>query len=184
MAAIVALGDDTTDATRAGIERIFFASAGRTAFVDEADRSAFRERWLDRYLVHDRAHAFVANDDCDAVIGYLVGCLDDPARTERFGDISYYAGFGDLTQRYPAHLHINIDPVWRSRGIGARLIEAFARHASECQVAGVHLVTGAAARNIGFYRRCGFEPLRETQWNGSAVLFMGCELPGARPVKM
>ena len=172
MAAIVALGDDTTDATRSGIERIFFASAGRTTFADEAERSAFRERWLGRYLEHDRAHAFLARDPSGAVAGYLVGCLEDPAQSERFRDISYYAGFADLTERYPAHLHINLDAAWRGRGIGAELIEAFARHVVARRVEGVHIVTGAAARNVSFYRRCGFAPLREAQWNGSAILFM------------
>ena len=179
MAAIVALGDDTTDVTRSGIERIFFASAGRTTFADEAERSAFRERWLERYLVHDRHHVFLARDEGGGLIGYLVGCLDDPALTERFRDISYYAGFADLTARYPAHLHINLDPAWRSQGIGGRLIGSFARQAAQAGAAGVHVVTGAEARNVGFYRRCGFEPLRDAHWNGAAILLMGRDLVAA-----
>ena len=179
MVAIVPLGDDTTDATLSGIERVFFASAGRTTFADDADRNAFRERWLGRYLVHDRAHAFVARDENGGLIGYLVGSLDDPALAARFDDISFYAGFADLTTRYPAHLHINLDAAWRSQGIGVRLIEAFADHAARAGATGVHIVTGAAARNIGFYRRCGFEPLREAQWNGAAILFMGRDLDPA-----
>ena len=176
MVTIVPLGDDTTDATLNGIERIFFASAGRTTFADDTDRNAFRERWLGRYLTHDRAHAFVARDENGGVVGYLVGCLADPAQAARFDDISFYPDFADFTTRYPAHLHINLDAAWRGKGIGARLIEAFAEQAARAGVAGVHIVTGAAARNIGFYRRCGFEPLREAQWNGNAILFMGRDL--------
>jgi GNAT superfamily N-acetyltransferase len=182
MVAIVALGDDTTDATRGAIERIFFASAGRTTFADAAERSAFRERWLERYLEHDRGHVFLARNEGGGVIGYLVGCLVDPALTERFRDISYYADFADLTVRYPAHLHINLDPAWRSQGIGGRLIDAFAQQAARAGAAGVHVVTGAAARNVGFYRRCRFAPLREAQWNGNAILLMGRDLAATRPV--
>jgi GNAT superfamily N-acetyltransferase len=181
MIEIAALGDDTTEAARADIERIFFASAGRTTFADEAERRAFRERWLGRYLIHDRAHAFRAStSEGGAVVGYLVGCLDDPAHADRFRDISYYDGFADLTARYPAHLHINLDPAWRSKGIGGRLVEAFADHAARHGAPGVHVVTGAAARNVTFYQRCGFAPLREADWNGNAVLIMARHLTPTR----
>ena len=176
MVAIVALDDDTTDATLGAIERIFFASAGRTAFADAAERNAFRERWLGRYLEHDRAHVFLAREPGGAVAGYLVGCLEDPARTERFSDITFYPGFADLTVRYPAHLHINLDPEWRSQGIGARLIDAFVQQAARAGAAGMHVVTAGAARNVGFYRRCRFVPLREAQWNGNTVLLLGRDL--------
>jgi GNAT superfamily N-acetyltransferase len=182
MVAIVALGDDTTDATLGAIERIFFASAGRTTFADAAERGAFRERWLGRYLEHDAAHVFLAREPNGVVVGYLVGCLDDPARSRRFSDISYYAGFADLTVRHPAHLHINLDPAWRSQGIGGLLIEAFARQAAEAGAAGVHVVTGAGARNVGFYRRCGFAPLREAEWSGNSIQLMGRDLAVARPL--
>ena len=181
MVAISLLDDDTTDAALGAIERIFFASAGRQSFADDAERTAFRERWLGRYLDHDHRHAFVARDGGGAVVGYLVGCLDDPARAARFGDISYYAGFADLTVRFPAHLHINLDPAWRGQGIGGRLIEAFGDHAARHGAHGVHIVTGAAARNVGFYRRSGFAPVREAEWNGNAILMMGRELTSTRP---
>ncbi len=167
------LGDDATPATLAEVERIFFASAGRKTFADDADWSTFRERWLGRYLIHDRGHAFVARTYEGGVAGYLIGSLDDPAFAERFDDISYFADFADLTARYPAHLHINLDPAWRSQGIGARLVETFARHAAARRVTGVHIVTGVGVRNVPFYERCGFVPMREVAWNGGAVLFMG-----------
>jgi GNAT superfamily N-acetyltransferase len=180
MVRIDPLGDDATPATLAEVERIFFDASGRTSFASDAERAAFRERWLGRYLSHDRAHAFVARADCGSVAGYLIGCLDDPAATPRFSDLSYFANFVDLTARYPAHLHINLDPAWRGRAIGARLVETFAAHAAVRGAAGVHIVTGAAARNVRFYQRCGFAALRTCAWEGGIVLFMGRVL-GAGP---
>ena len=179
MVDIIPLDDDTTEATRAAVERIFFASAGRKTFADEAERSAFRERWLGRYLVHDRCHAFLARDKNDGIVGYLVGSLDDPVQTDRFRDISFYAGFADLTVRYPAHLHINLDPERRSQGSGGPPIEAFASHSSKRGAGGVHIVTGAGVRNVRFYEGCGFEGLRTNAWGDAQVLFMG-RILGAR----
>lgn len=173
MVRIEALGDDTTDQTLTAVERIFFAASTRKTFESTVERAAFRERWLGRYLIHDREHVFLARTDDGAVAGYLVGCLDDPAVTDRFDDIDFFADFADLTARYPAHLHINLDAAWRSRGIGAGLIDAFVRRAAERGAPGVHVVTGAAARNVSFYTRCGFAPLREAMSSGATILFMG-----------
>ncbi|MFN3743399.1 MAG: GNAT family N-acetyltransferase [Hyphomicrobiaceae bacterium] len=179
MVGIEPLGDHATPESLREIERIFFLSSGRASFASDAARAAFHERWLGRYLLHDRAHAFVARAGDGSVAGYLIGSLDDPAGADRFDDISYFADFADLTARYPAHLHVNLDPAWRCQGIGARLVERFAEHAAARRVAGVHIVTGGAARNVSFYRRCGFAPLRTCAWEGGTVLFMGRALGSA-----
>jgi GNAT superfamily N-acetyltransferase len=176
MVRIEPLGDDATPETLADVERIFFASSRRQTFADEEERSAFREQWLGRYLLHDRQHAFVARADDGSIAGYLIGSLDDPALALRFADMGFFAELADLTARYPAHLHINLDAAWRSQGIGAQLVEHFAQHAAPHGALGMHIVTGADARNVGFYRRSGFEPLRELDWKGSALLFMGRSL--------
>lgn len=180
MVRIEPLGQDATSVTLAEVERIFFTASLRTTFADDAERAAFRERWLGRYLLHDRAHAFIARAGDSSVAGYVIGSLADPARGGRFGDLSYFADFADLTARYPAHLHINLDPAWRSQGIGARLLEAFASHAAERGAPGVHIVTGADARNVRFYDRCGFQPLRTCAWEGGTILFMGRALSSAQ----
>ncbi len=176
MVRIEPLGDDATPTTLAEVERIFFASGNRKSFADETQRRAFKERWLGRYLVNDRAHAFVARADDGSIAGYLIGSLDDPATAERFRDLGYFADFADLTRRYPAQLHINLDAAWRSQGVGARLVEAFAGHARERGAAGIHIVTGAGVRNVRFYERIGFAPLRTCQWEGGTLLFMGRKL--------
>lgn len=176
MVRIELLGDDATPESLREVERIFFLTSNRKTFPSEAARAEFQERWLGRYLLHDRAHAFVARAEDGAIAGYLIGSLDDPAESDRFDDIGYFADFADLTAVYPAHLHINLDEAWRSQGIGAMLIETFAVHARGRRAPGLHVVTGAGVRNVGFYARCGFEPLRELDWEGSRLLFMGRKL--------
>jgi GNAT superfamily N-acetyltransferase len=156
-----------------GIETIFFASSNVQQFDDAAERAAFRERWIGRYLDHWPEHVFVASTPDARIVGYLAGCLADPATHPMFADIAYMPAFADLSRSYPAHLHINLDPGWRSGGIGTRLIEAFCAHATG-RVAGVHVVTGRTARNVGFYERNGFRLLRTTRspWGDAEIAFL------------
>jgi GNAT superfamily N-acetyltransferase len=81
-----------------------------------------------------------------------------------------------LTKRFPAHLHINLDAGFRSQGIGAALIEAFAARAKRAGAAGLHAVTGKGVRNVGFYLRCGFTERATAVWNGREIVFLGREL--------
>lgn len=173
---IVRLGDDgrtLTPALVAQVDAIFFEASGRT-FALGPERTAFRERWLGRFLQGGTDVVLLAIDGRETVAGYLVGALDDPAQQPRFADITYLAGdFRDLCRRYPAHLHINLAPAFRNRGVGVQLIEAFAARASGAGAPGMHVVTGKQARNIGFYARCGFSQVGATVWNDSDIVFLG-----------
>jgi GNAT superfamily N-acetyltransferase len=139
-----------------GIDTVFFQSSNTQTFASDEARAAFRERWLGRYLTNDPGWAYVALTDDGDVAGYLVGSLDDPARTARFFDIPYFSLFEDLTRNFPAHLHVNLAPAHRGGGIGAALVERFAIDASKAGSPGVHVVTSRGARNVGFYNRNGF----------------------------
>jgi GNAT superfamily N-acetyltransferase len=173
---IVPLGGTCTAAALAQVDTIFFEASGRT-FVPGPERDAFRERWLGRYLRGGTDTLFLALYDASRVAGYLVGALEDPAKQDRFADIGYFRGeFRELTACFPAHLHVNLAPAFRGVGIGARLIEAFAGHASGAGAAGVHVVTGKAMRNVRFYERCGFGERASTLWNGRHVVFLGRDL--------
>ena len=160
----------------AQITAIFFEASATPTFESAAARAAFGERWLGRYLAHFRDEAFIACGADGRVAGYLVGCLEDPARNKYFQDIPYFADFSGLTQRFPAHLHVNLRPEFRGRGIGAELIEAFAAHAAAAGAAGMHVVTGERMRNTAFYRRCGFEHVAWAEWNGRRLAFLGRRL--------
>jgi GNAT superfamily N-acetyltransferase len=160
----------------AQVDAVFFEASGRT-FVSAEEAAPFRERWLGRYLRGGSDVVLVAQDASGVVAGYLVGALEDPAGQERFADIGYFRGaFRALCRRYPAHLHINLAPAFRSRGIGARLIADFAAAAVEAGAPGLHVVTAGDARNVRFYARCGLAELAAIPWNDRQLVFLAKSL--------
>jgi GNAT superfamily N-acetyltransferase len=158
------------------VDAIFFETAP-LAPASGPERQAFRERWLGRYLAGSTDIVLVAMADAGTVAGYLVGALENPALQERFADIPYFrTHFADLCRRFPAHLHINLASAFRGRGIGAELVEAFAKVAARAGAPGMHVVTGRGMRNVRFYERLGFRELGSAARNGGAALFLGREL--------
>lgn len=143
-------------ADTAAVEAIFFETSNTRSFASDDERQAFRERWLGRYLEHDPDLVFLALDRDQRVLGYVIGSTDDPAEAERFADIAFFKTWRDLTASYPAQLHINLTDGARGRGIGSLLINHFCEVVAKRSVPGVHAVTGAGLRNVGFYNRNGF----------------------------
>jgi GNAT superfamily N-acetyltransferase len=160
------------------IEAIFWeASKYNVEPPPGPEHDAFRARWLDRYLQGGSDVVLLAVVDGEEVAGYLVGALEDPATQDRFDDLSYFRNeFRALTRRFPAHLHINVAPDLRNRGIGTQLIEAFAAEAARAGAAGMHVVTGRGMRNVRFYARCGFAERGSAHWNGREIVLLGREL--------
>lgn len=167
-----------TERLMPGLDAIFFASSATQSFSKVADRLAFRERWLGRFLDGFPEAAFVALDEDAEIVGYVVGALSDPACDPRFADIAYFAKLAHLTPSYPAHLHINLAARARNRGIGGRLVAAFCRHARERGAEGVHVVTAKASRNRTFYARNGFSVLAELGEPGREIVMLGRNLSG------
>jgi GNAT superfamily N-acetyltransferase len=158
------------------IDAIFFEASNTKLFESDAARAAFRERWLGRYLRNDPQFAHLAFAAPGTVAGYVVGAIDDPASSERFADVGYVTAFGDLTSRFPAHLHINLAPAFRNRGIGGRLIEAFVAEVKRNGAPGVHVVTSANSDNVRFYNRNGFIEVGRTK-GSTPLVFLARTLP-------
>ncbi len=137
----------------------------------------FRERWLGRYLEHWSELAFLAFASRDSgarqVAGYIVGSLDDPARSAMFDDLGYFKALAHLTAKFPAQLHINLDPQWRGRGTGSALVAAYVEEARRRGAPGVHAITTRGMRNVRFYERCGFAEQGQCDWQGRQILFLG-----------
>lgn len=140
----------------AGLDAVFFEASNTKTFPSVDAREKFRERWLGRYLVHDPQLAHVALGPSGAVIGYVIGAVDDPALSERFSDIAYFQAFRDLTRLFPAHLHVNVAPAFRRQGAGRELLARFFESARAAGAPGVHITTSRGARNVGFYMQNRF----------------------------
>jgi GNAT superfamily N-acetyltransferase len=145
----------STPKIESGLDAIFFESSDMKSFGSEGVREAFRERWLGRYLKHDPKFAYLVFA-AGVVVGYLVGAVDDPALAARFADLDYFAELSGLTKRFPGHLHVNVAPDFRDRGIGGRLVDRFVADAKAAGAPGVHVITSAGAPNVRFYNRNGF----------------------------
>ena len=158
------------------IDAIFFGGSG-CSLAAGTERTAFRERWLGRYLQGGSDVVLVALEDGATVAGYLVGALDDPSLQARFSDISYFRDdFRELCRSYPAHLHVNVAPAFRGRKLGTLLVDTFAKHARIAGAPGMHVVTAREARSASFYARCGFAKLGTTTWNDRELVFLGRSL--------
>ena len=155
------------------IDAIFFEASGTKSFASEAERAAFRERWLGCYLESEPEWAYLAIASDKSVAGYLVGSIDASGHQ---ADSGYLQGFAPLPADYPAHLHVNLAPAFRNRGIGRDLIAAFAADAYRAGAKGLHVVTAAGARNVGFYERAGFCVLARSKVGKRELVFLGRKL--------
>jgi ribosomal protein S18 acetylase RimI-like enzyme len=66
----------------------------------------------------------------------------------------------EITDPYPAHLHIDLLPRFQGRGLGKTLIDRWLELMRSFGVTGVHFGVGVAnARAVRFYRTYGFDEL-------------------------
>lgn len=164
-------------AQTAVLDSIFFEASGTKQFASAEARAAFRQMWLGNYLTDKADHAFVALGGDNIPVGYLVGSLDDPAADPLQAGIGYFHDLAPHTRRYPAQLHVNLAPAYRSHGLGARLVETFCAHAAAHGAPGVHVVTGQGLRNVAFYTRLGFQEVAQVVWNDRPLVMLARALP-------
>ena len=158
------------------LDAILFMTSTTQEFAGAAERAAFHERWLGRYLKFWPDWCFAALAPDNTAIGYLAGCPTDPATAPQFADIGYYLKFEELCSQFPAHLHINVLPAFRKYGTGATLIEAFAQKCADHGIAGLHAITADGNTNNRFFTRCGLKRRAAIPWNGRQLAFFGRSL--------
>ena len=111
----------------------------------------------------------------------------DPSGTPRAGSsgdelISYKIHHPDRTaeeivEPYPSHLHINLLPRLRGRGIGRRLMARWLETVRDMGSRGAHLAVGPANRRaVRFYRTCGFHELERPPSPSPAPIWFGVGL--------
>lgn len=164
-------------AALAALEEIFFLSTTRTDFASAEERAGFFQTWTGWYVERAPADIWFAleekkEDEDGAILGYLTGCKDSACAEDLARVIPKYAVFADRFADFPAHLHVNVRPGFRDRGIGRMLVDAYAEDCRADGLPGVHLVTGVFARNVTFYQRAGFTEATQR----GPLLFLGRRL--------
>ncbi|MEY2987909.1 MAG: hypothetical protein RJB13_1430 [Pseudomonadota bacterium] len=158
------------------VDLIFFSSSSRQNFKSENERNHFRFKYLDWYRINNADLHFVALNSHGEVLGYVCGTPDTKKANELF---EFHPWFEQLTSHFdsfPAHLHINLAETARGLGIGSLLIETLESSLKSRSVHGVHIVTSPDARNVGFYKKNGYNFETVLQWKNAHLLFMGKQL--------
>jgi ribosomal protein S18 acetylase RimI-like enzyme len=157
------------------------------------DRESFADL-ITRYYTDREPESLIVAEREGLVVGYLTGCVDsertrgfaarEVRRLVRRGALLrpgvaglFWRSIFDLLRdrqapdellgdpRWPAHLHINLLPEARRRGIGRRLMDRWLARLRASASPGVHLGTFAEnAKARPFFEACGFrrhgEPMR------------------------
>jgi GNAT superfamily N-acetyltransferase len=149
------------------VEEIFFDTSTKKDFKDEAERLAFRWKYLDFYLSHYPEYAWVAFKD-GKVLGYVLGMpfTHDPSLYQIQPHLKV---FEDQFLEFPAHLHINCHHSSRGLGVGRLLVKTLLDQLSKEGVKGLHIMTGTESENRHFYLKLGF--LHQLERNN--ILLMG-----------
>lgn len=157
----------------------------RTVCIEQASERARTDRkhgaftllmYCDAYLEHGIAYMLL--DDEGVARGYVLAAEDahvwrhdfEPYRAQivRLGpeyesrvadELDFYESVSD---KYPAHLHIDIAEEFTGHGGGRMLMEALLQRLRIDGIPGVVFgVSAANERAVGFYRHMGFEKLSE-----------------------
>jgi len=146
--------------------------------------------YVDYYLEHEPQNCFVAADEDDNAVGFILAARDYlpyreiflrgyaprtkgyslPLRIECLGTV-YMPQF--FYKKYPAHLHIDILPAYQRMGFGTALMDALTAHLRAQGVPGVMLGVGSKnEKGKRFYRKYGFKKIGRVPFS----IAMGLEL--------
>lgn len=167
------LSADAREAARRDALRIFWETAQRSDFADAAERQRY-ERMYFGYYWEEAPDLFLLAFRAGALLGYCCAVADTRRCAELYTLAPYLGAFEHLYDRFPSHLHINLTAGSRGLGLGGRLIGRLEEilAADPYNSPGLHLITGAGARNVSFYRRNGFT-YEERAGENDGMLFMG-----------
>ncbi len=141
--------------------------------------------YCDYYIEKEPENCFVAADENDRAVGYVICCESFDTFIDVFNEeylkripeadtsFRYYARESTVPsekfkEEYPAHLHIDILPEYQRMGIGHRLLDALFEHLKARGVSGIMLSMSALnEKGAAFYKKYGFDFLEES--NGTFV---------------
>lgn len=150
-------------------------------FSDEptpSNRAALCAMYCDYYLDNQPDYCFVAVDDNDVPVGYILCAADADDYSEQMsemylplirkvngGDYFHYVAEIKVAQQYvrhgyTSHLHIDILEEYQHQGLGTQLLKTVENKLTENFVEGVYLICdkkNAEAR--AFYEKNGYEDI-------------------------
>lgn len=145
----------------------------------ERDMNFILTVYCDYYLEKEPENCFVAVDENDKVIGYIISAEDFDVFRKHFTDefcpriknwefrrrksaLRSIIPHEKYKEEYPAHLHIDILPEYQRMGLGHKLTDVLLTHLREKNVKGVMLTTWIKnKKGRGFYDKYGFTLLEE-----------------------
>ena len=142
------------------------------------NRATLTAMCCDYYLDNQADYCFVAVDDDDIPVGYVLCSVDRDDFEEKMSELylplvrkinssEYFRYVAELkvTQRYVrqgylAHLHIDILEEYQRQGIGTKLIETLEAKLVEMFVEGMYIICGQKAdAERAFYEKLGYEDI-------------------------
>lgn len=131
--------------------------------------------YCDYYIENEPENCFVATDENDKAIGYVISAENFDTFKEKYLS-DYYTRIAKREYRkrksglraiasqekyredYPAHLHIDILPEYQNKGLGRKLMDALCDNLRSKGVKGVMFTVWHKNYNaIKFYEKYGFE---------------------------
>lgn len=142
------------------------------------NRAMLCAMYCDYYLDNQGDHCFVAVDENDIPVGYVLCAVDVGNYDEQMSEhylllvrkisskhfFEYNAEI-KIAERYvrsgyTAHLHIDILSDYHRQGIGTELIKALENHLKEMFVEGIHIVCSSKNKTAcAFYEKMGYQDI-------------------------
>lgn len=142
------------------------------------NRAMLCAMYCDYYLDNQSEHCFVAVDENDIPVGYVLCAVDVSDYEEQMSEhylplvrkisskhfFEYNAEI-KIAERYvrsgyTAHLHIDILSDYHRQGIGTELISALENHLKEMYVEGIHIVCSSKNKTAcAFYQKMGYQDI-------------------------
>lgn len=135
--------------------------------------------YCDYYIENEPENCFVAADENDRAIGYVI-CAEDFDKFKEIYINKYYPRIKRWEYRrrksalrsiiphekykeeYPAHLHIDVLPEYQRMGLGHKMTDALLEHLKKKEIKGIMLTTWIRnEKGRGFYDKYGFRLLSE-----------------------
>ena len=160
------------------VQDICMATSRCSEDVNPTNRAVLCAMYCDYYLDNQADYCFVAVDEHDLPVGYVLCAVDVDDYVEQMqemylplvrkvssSDYFHFVAESKIAQRYvrhgyTAHLHINLFEEYRRQGIGTELLKTVENKLTEMFVEGAYLICdrkNQAAR--AFYEKNGYEDI-------------------------